>query len=132
MQGVSFLPVLKNPAATVRQHAFSEHNWHDYEAHGRAVRSEGFLYISNHRPALAWQGPADSVRGASHQALRAARSAGPLTPGEQNLVKHQLQRQRPQSSKARLGGSGSSGGLAASASAGLLSLELSPPATMRA
>ena len=85
MQGVSFLPVLKNPAATVRQHAFSEHNWHDYEAHGRAVRSEGFLYISNHRPALAWQGPADSVRGASHQALRAARSAGPLTPAQADV-----------------------------------------------
>ena len=85
MQGVSFLPVLKNPAATVRQHAFSEHNWHDYEAHGRAVRSEGFLYISNHRPALAWQGPADSVRGPSHQALRAARSAGPLTPAQADV-----------------------------------------------
>ena len=85
MQGVSFLPVLQNPAATVRQHAFSEHNWHDYEAHGRSVRSEGFLYLRNRRPAQPWQGPADSVRGPSHQALRAARSAAPLTPAQADV-----------------------------------------------
>ncbi len=85
MQGVSFLPVLQNPAATVRQHVFSEHNWHDYEAHGRAVRSEGFLYLRNHRPAQPWQGPADSVRGPSHQALRTARAAGPLPPAQADI-----------------------------------------------
>lgn len=85
LQGVSFLPLLKNPAAIVRQHVFSEHNWHDYEAHGRAVRSEGFLYIVNHRPALAWQGPADSVRSPSHQALRTARDAGSLTPAQADV-----------------------------------------------
>jgi len=85
LQGVSFLPVLKNPAAVVRRHAFSEHNWHDYEAHGRAVRSEGYLYIRNHRPALPWQGPADSVRSPSHQALRTARAAGPLSPAQADV-----------------------------------------------
>ncbi len=85
LQGVSFLPVLKNPEASVRRHAFSEHNWHDYEAHGRAVRSEGYLYIRNHRPALPWQGPADSVRSPSHQALRAARDAGPLTSAQADV-----------------------------------------------
>jgi hypothetical protein len=76
---------LQNPAATIRRHAFSEHNWHDYEAHGRAVRSEGFLYILNHRPALPWQGPADSVRSPSHQALRAARDTGALTPAQADV-----------------------------------------------
>ncbi|MBI5689372.1 MAG: sulfatase [Verrucomicrobia bacterium] len=85
MQGVSFLPVLRDPGAEVRRHAFSEHNWHDYEAHGRAVRSEGFLYIRNHRPALAWQGPADSVRSPSHQALRAARDARQLTAAQADV-----------------------------------------------
>ncbi len=85
MQGVSFLPILQNPAATVRQTVFSEHNWHDYEAHGRSVRSGNFLYLLNHRPALAWQGPADSVRSPSHQALRAARSAGALTPAQADV-----------------------------------------------
>lgn len=84
-QGVSFAPVLRDPAAVVRRHAFSEHNWHDYEAHGRAVRSEGYLYLQNHRPAQPWQGPADSVRGASHLALRAARDAGQLTPAQADV-----------------------------------------------
>jgi len=85
MQGVSFLPLLRDPAATVRRHAFSEHNWHDYEAHGRAVRSDGYVYIKNNRPALAWQGPADSVKSPSFQALRAARAAGPLTPEQADV-----------------------------------------------
>lgn len=85
MQGLSFLPLLKDPAATVRRHAFSEHNWHDYEAHGRAVRSEGYVYIRNNRPALAWQGPADAVKSPSFQALRAAHSAGTLTPAQADV-----------------------------------------------
>ncbi len=55
-QGISLMPVLKSSDATVRRHAFSEHNWHDFEAHGRAVRSEGYLYIRNKRPQFAWQG----------------------------------------------------------------------------
>ena len=78
-QGVSLTPIFRDPKAVVRKHAFSEHNWHDYEAHGRAVRSQGFLYLRNNRPALAWQGPADSVASPSHQSLRAWRDAGRLT-----------------------------------------------------
>lgn len=77
-QGVSMLPILKTAETTIRRHAFSEHNWHDYEAHGRAVRSGGYLYIRNHRPQLAWQGPADSVRSPSHQSLLAANALNAL------------------------------------------------------
>ena len=73
MQGVSILPLFQDPAATVRNAAFSEHNWHDYEAHGRSVRADVFLYIRNHRPQQAWQGPADSVRSPSHRQLQAVR-----------------------------------------------------------
>ncbi|MFO1483490.1 MAG: sulfatase [Verrucomicrobiaceae bacterium] len=85
MQGVSFAPILENSEATPRKHAFSEHNWHDYEAHGRSVRSEGFLYIVNARPQLAWQGPADSVHSPSFQSLRAVRDAGKLTPAQADV-----------------------------------------------
>ena len=85
MQGLSFAPVLADPAATTRQYAFSEHNWHDYEVHGRSVRSEGFLYIVNSRPNLAWQGPADSVHSPSFQSLRAVRDAGKLTPPQADV-----------------------------------------------
>lgn len=86
MQGVSLLPLLENPEAAVRNSAFSEHNWHDYEAHGRAVRSEGFLYIRNNRPQQPWQGPADSVRSPSHQALVAAQTAGMLTEAQKEVL----------------------------------------------
>ncbi|MCW0217116.1 MAG: sulfatase [Prosthecobacter sp.] len=85
MQGVSFAPVLANPDAEVRKHAFSEHNWHDYAAHGRVVRSEGFIYIRNQRPNDAWQGPADSVRSPSYQNLRVLRDAGKLTPAQADV-----------------------------------------------
>ncbi len=79
MQGVSLKPLFSDPAATVRRYAFSEHNWHDYEAHGRSVRDGQFLYIRNNRPELAWQGPADSVRSPSHLALQQRRDQSGLT-----------------------------------------------------
>ena len=85
VQGVSLMPVLADASAVVRTAAFSEHNWHDYEAHGRSVRSGGFLYVRNARPALAWQGPADSVRSASHRALRVARDGGALSEAQEDV-----------------------------------------------
>jgi N-sulfoglucosamine sulfohydrolase len=85
VQGVSLLPVLKDPAARVRRYAFSEHNWHDYEAHGRSVRSEEYLLIVNQRPALAWQGPADSVRSPSHQQLRSLRDQDALNAAQADV-----------------------------------------------
>lgn len=84
-QGVSFAATLRDPEAITRRHAFSEHNWHDYEAHGRAVRSNGWLYIRNSRPALAWQGPADSVRSPAHASLKAVREANQLTPAQADV-----------------------------------------------
>jgi N-sulfoglucosamine sulfohydrolase len=77
-QGRSLTPVLQNPAAVIRPLAFSEHNWHDYEADGRSVRDGRYMLLRNFRPQLASQGPADSVRSPSHQALRAARARGDL------------------------------------------------------
>lgn len=80
-QGRSLKPVFADPTATIRPFAFSEHNWHDYEAHGRGVRDGRWLLIRNFRPLLALQGPADSVKSPSFQALRAARdSSEPLPP----------------------------------------------------
>ncbi|MBL9114617.1 MAG: sulfatase [Verrucomicrobiaceae bacterium] len=84
-QGVSFLPLFKDTQVVTRKYAFSEHNWHDYEAHGRSVRSGGWLYIRNQRPGLAWQGPADSVRSPSHVALKALRDANRLTPAQADV-----------------------------------------------
>ena len=85
MQGVSMQPLFADPNATVRDYAFSEHNWHDYEAHGRSVRTQDYLYIRNARPSLAWQGPADSVRSPSHRSLQVLRDAGDLTAAQADV-----------------------------------------------
>lgn len=86
LQGKSIVPVFESPVANIRRHAFSEHNWHDYEAHGRAVRSEGYLYIRNHRPDFAWQGPADSVRSPSHQSLLTAKASNSLNATQAEVL----------------------------------------------
>ncbi|QDT71102.1 sulfatase family protein [Lacipirellula limnantheis] len=52
VQGVSLEPLLANPQATVRDVAFSEHNWHVGQAHERSVRDGRWLYIRNAYPAL--------------------------------------------------------------------------------
>ena len=85
MQGVSMLPLLQNSAPSIRQFAFSEHNWHDYEAHGRGIRGNGFLLMKNSRPYLALQGPADSVRSPSHASLQATRDANKLTAAQADV-----------------------------------------------
>jgi N-sulfoglucosamine sulfohydrolase len=85
MQGVSLRPLFANPSATVRQHAFSEHNWHDYEAHGRSIRDSGYLYIRNARPNLAWLGPVDSIQSPSHKDLVALRLQNGLSNAQADL-----------------------------------------------
>lgn len=87
-QGESLVPVLRDPTASVRPYAFSEHNWHDYEAHGRSIRDDRWLLIRNFRPEFAMQGPADSVRSPSHQDLRTgAASVQPLTPIQADVLR---------------------------------------------
>lgn len=84
-QGVSMKPLFDNPKASIRRYVFSEHNWHDYEAYGRSVRSDRFLYIINKRPYTAWQGPADSVRSPSHTALLDRKKSGTLTEPQRDV-----------------------------------------------
>ena len=50
IQGVSFLPVLKDPKIETRNIAFAEHNWHVFQSHERMVRMGDFLYIKNNYP----------------------------------------------------------------------------------
>jgi arylsulfatase A-like enzyme len=80
MQGRDFSPLLKDPAAKVRDLVFAERNWHDYAARGRAVRSERFKYIRNSDSALPLTPPADAVRSPTFRALRRLRDAGTLAP----------------------------------------------------
>jgi len=82
-QGQSFAPLLKDPQASTRRYVFAEHNWHDYRAHERGVRSKRYLYIRNALPEVACTPPADAVRSITFQAMRKLRDAGKLSPAQQ-------------------------------------------------
>src|SRR5690606_32508884 len=81
----SFAEILKNPSAEIRTAVFSEHNWHDFEAHERMIRSRGFLYVLNSRPWLSNCGPADSKGSQTQQALNQLRDEGKLTPAQADV-----------------------------------------------
>ena len=84
-QGKSFIPVLKNPGTSFRNYAFSEHNWHDYEAMERMVRSRDFLYVLNLRPMLSNQGPADAASSVPFNDLKALKDSGKLTAAQADI-----------------------------------------------
>ncbi|MEZ4905347.1 MAG: sulfatase [Spirosomataceae bacterium] len=69
VQGKSFLNILKNPSLEFRTFAFAEHNWHDYEAYERMVRTKDFLYIYNARPQYPQSTSGDNHRDSSFQEL---------------------------------------------------------------
>lgn len=50
VQGVSLVPILKDPKATVRDYVFAEHNWHVYQSHERMVRQGKWMHIRNAWP----------------------------------------------------------------------------------
>ncbi len=81
-QGVSFAPVLGDPGATVREFAFAEQNWHDYEAHARAVRSQRFKYIRNAYTDLPLTPSADGVRSPTFQSMIRLHAAGRLSAAQ--------------------------------------------------
>ena len=68
-QGISFVPVLKDRTVKTREYIVGEHNWHDYQAHERAVRTEKYLYIRNAFPELNASPPADAVRSLTYQEM---------------------------------------------------------------
>lgn len=69
VQGKSFKNVLKNPTEKFRNFTFAEHNWHDYEAYGRMVRTKDYLYIYNARPQFPQSTSGDNHRDSSFQEL---------------------------------------------------------------
>ncbi len=79
-QGKSFRPLLRDTQATTREYIFAEHNWHDYQAHERAVRSQQYLYIRNAFVDLPGTPPADAVRSITFQAMCKLRDQGKLPP----------------------------------------------------
>ncbi len=50
IQGISFLPILKDTNSITREVIFAEQNWHVYKNHSRLVRFGDFAYIKNNFP----------------------------------------------------------------------------------
>jgi arylsulfatase A-like enzyme len=50
VQGVSLVPILRDPAVSVREVAFAERNWHVFQVHQRMVRFGDWLYTWNAWP----------------------------------------------------------------------------------
>ena len=78
-QGVSLLPALQDPAVRLRDYVFAEHNWHDYEAFERMVRSQDFLYLYNGRPNKPQLGDAGTVGSPSFYDLLQVKARRSLT-----------------------------------------------------
>jgi N-sulfoglucosamine sulfohydrolase len=83
-EGKDFSPLLQNPMSAVRESAYAEHHWHDFDACERAIRSEQFKYIRNYFNDLAGTPPADAVRSLTFQAMRTSRDEGKLTGAQKN------------------------------------------------
>ena len=77
-QGVSFVPVLNDNSAETREYIAAEHNWHDYQAHERAIRNHNFLYIRNFFSELNASPPADAVGSLTYQEMIRLYEAGKL------------------------------------------------------
>jgi arylsulfatase A-like enzyme len=71
-QGVSFQTLFQHPDQKFRNYIFAEHNWHDYAAYERCVRTDSFLYILNKHPEWDNGGPIDANQSPSARALKAA------------------------------------------------------------
>ncbi len=84
-QGVSLVPMLADPAATVRDFVFAEHNWHNFTAHVRMVRSGDFVYLRNAWPDLPLPGASDTFYNPSADALKKLHAAGNLTEAQRNV-----------------------------------------------
>ena len=82
-EGVSFTKVLRDPGRPLREYAFSEDHWHDYEDHARSVATQRYKLIRNDYPDLASTPSADAGRGLSWQNMLQLQQAGKLTHAQQ-------------------------------------------------
>ncbi|WP_345328454.1 sulfatase [Novipirellula rosea] len=84
IQGVSFVPILKDAKASVREVVFAEHNWHVYRNHERLVRFGDWLYIRNNFTDQA-NLCVEAYTGGAGEDLWAAKAANDLTNPQQNV-----------------------------------------------
>ena len=88
MQGKSFDKLFKKPDAPFRDYSFSEHNWHDTQAHRRQVRWQQYMYIRNAWPDKPMLESWDTIWSTpSGRALISLRDTGKLKPAQSLLFK---------------------------------------------
>ena len=78
-EGVDFSSLLTDPETPIRDFAFAEKNWHDFEDHVRAVRNERYKYIRNYYNDLPQTPSADGLRSPTYLELLRLRDRGELT-----------------------------------------------------
>lgn len=77
-EGRSFSRMLIDPTVSIREYAFAEDHWHDYEDHARAVCSKQYKYIRNDYVDLPNTPPADAGRSETFQQMLKLRDAKKL------------------------------------------------------
>ncbi|HTO04573.1 MAG TPA: sulfatase-like hydrolase/transferase, partial [Opitutus sp.] len=84
-QGVSLLPVLRDPTATVRDYVFAEQNWHNFTAHVRMVRQGNYVYLRNAWPELPLPGASDTFYTPSADVLKRLHAEEKLTAAQADV-----------------------------------------------
>ena len=84
-QGKSFKNLLENPKNPFRNYVFAEHNWHDFEAHQRMVRSVDFMYIENNRNKFPQTGPLDAINSDSYASLIEKLNSGEISDIQKDI-----------------------------------------------
>lgn len=86
--GVSFDEAIREPASSGKREAvFLERNWHDYEDHVRAVRTDRFKLVRNVFLNEPWMPPADVMRGPTARIMLRLREQAQLTVAQMMLFR---------------------------------------------
>lgn len=80
VHGQSMMAALSDPASPGKDYVYHERNWHDFDDHIRAVRSERFKYIINAYPDEPMQPTIDIIHHPATCAMRKLAEEGKLPP----------------------------------------------------
>ncbi len=81
-EGISFYNVFSDPDFKVRDYAFGEDHWHDYEDHARCIVDKRWKLIRNDYPDLPATPSADAGRGLAWQAMLKLKAADKLNTAQ--------------------------------------------------
>jgi arylsulfatase A-like enzyme len=80
VQGVSFVPALRDPSLDGKAQVYGERNMHDTDDHVRSVRTDNFKYIENAYPDEPMANAYDVINSPAQVAMRSLYDAGRLPP----------------------------------------------------